>query len=45
MPQDTAVSSGYRELTVAGVEKVVIRDACRHALKVVELRVERTGIA
>ena len=46
VPQDAAVS-GYKELTVAGVEKVVIRDACRHALKVVDLRVERaerTGI-
>ena len=47
MPRDTPVS-GYKELTVAGVEKVVIRDACRHALKLVALRVERaerTGIA
>ena len=46
MLQDAAVS-GYWELTVAGVEKVVIREAGRHAvkLKVVERRDERTGIA
>ena len=44
MPRDAAVS-GHRELTVAGVEKVVIHDACRHALKVVDRQVERTGIA
>ena len=39
---------GYWELTVAGVEKVVIRGACCHAPKGVALRVElaeRTGIA
>ena len=40
VPWDTAVSR-YRELTVAGVEKVVIRGACRHAPKGVALRVER----
>ena len=40
-----AVVIGYKELTVAGVEKVVICDACRHALKVVEWQVEHTGIA
>ena len=44
MPRDAA-ASGYRELTVARVEKVVIRGACRHALKVVERRDERMGIA
>jgi hypothetical protein len=48
VPRDTAVS-GYRELTVVGVETVVIRGACRHAPKGrVALRVERaerTGIA
>ena len=33
--RDAAVS-GYWELTVAGVEKVVIREAGRHTLKVVE---------
>ena len=44
VPWDAAVS-GHKELTVAGVEKVVIRDAYRHALKVVDRRVERTGVA
>ena len=43
MPRDAAVS-GYWDLTVAGVEKVVIREAGRHTLKVVERRDERTGI-
>ena len=33
VPRDAAVS-GYWELTVAGVEKVVIREAGRHTLKV-----------
>ena len=42
--RDAAVS-GYWELTVAGVEKVVIREAGRHTLKVVERRDEHTGIA
>ena len=32
VPRDAAVS-GYWELTVAGVEKVVIREADRHILK------------
>ena len=40
VPRD-AVVSGYWELTVARVEKVVIRDDGRHTLKVVE---RRTGI-
>ena len=44
VPRDAAVI-GYKELMVAGVEKVVIRDACRHTPKVVERRDERTGIA
>ena len=44
MPRDAAVI-GYWELTVAGVEKVVIRDVDRHTLKVVERRDERTGVA
>ena len=44
VPRDAAVS-GHKELTEGGVEKVVIRDACCHALKVVDRRVERTGMA
>ena len=45
VPQDAAKIE-YWELTVAGVEKMVIREAGRHILKkVVERRDERTGIA
>ena len=44
VPRDAAVS-GYWELTVAGVEKMVIREAGRHTLKVVDRRDERTAIA
>jgi hypothetical protein len=47
VPRDVAVS-GYGELTVAGVEKVVMRGAWRHAPNGVALRVERaerTGTA
>jgi hypothetical protein len=47
VPRDAAVS-GYWEMTVAGVEKVVIRGTCRHAPNSVALRVERaerTGTA
>ena len=40
VPRDVAVS-GYGELTVAGVEKVVIHGAWRHAPNGVALRVER----
>ena len=43
MPRDAAVSE-YWELTVAGVEKVVIGEADRHTLKVGGRRDERTGI-
>ena len=44
VPRDAAVS-GYWELTVAGIEKVVIRKAGRHTLKVVKRLEERTDIA
>ena len=44
MPRDAAVM-GNKELTVAGVKKVVMRDACRHTPKVVERRDERRGVA
>ena len=47
VPRDEAVR-GYGELTVTGVEKVMIRGAWRHAPNDVALRVERaerTGTA
>ena len=44
VPRDAA-ASGYWELTVAGIEKVVIREAGRYTLKVVKRREERIGIA
>ena len=43
VPRDAAVS-GYWELIVAGVEKVVMREAGRHTQKVIERRDERTVI-
>lgn len=43
-PRDNA-ERGYCELTVAGVDRVVIRDTGRHTLKVVERRIERTGVS
>ena len=44
VPRDVA-ESGYWELTVAGVEQVITREAGRRALKVVECRDERTCTA
>jgi hypothetical protein len=43
VPRDIA-ESGNWEVIVAGVEKVVTREAGRHTLKVVERRDERTGV-